>query len=45
MDKQVEAVIGGYVHHTLFTYILPAVVIVLAAYVIWQRRARREVIK
>jgi cytochrome c-type biogenesis protein CcmH/NrfF len=40
----VETVIGGYVHHTLLTYILPAVVVVLGAYVIWQRR-RRAVIE
>ena len=41
----VEAVIGGYVHHTLLTYILPAVVVVLGAYVVWQRRRDREVSK
>jgi uncharacterized Tic20 family protein len=41
----VEAVIAGYVHHTLLTYILPAVVVVLGAYLIWQRRRGREVSK
>jgi membrane protein DedA with SNARE-associated domain len=43
--QQVEAVIGGYVHHTLLTYILPAVVVVLGAYMIGQRRRGREVSK
>jgi len=43
--QQVETVIGGYVHHTLLTYILPAVVVVLGGYVIWQRRRGSEVIK
>jgi membrane protein DedA with SNARE-associated domain len=36
--QQVEAVIGSYVHHTLLTYILPAVMILLAGYVVWRRR-------
>jgi membrane protein DedA with SNARE-associated domain len=36
--QQVEAVIGSYVHHTLLTYILPAVLILLAGYMVWQRR-------
>jgi membrane protein DedA with SNARE-associated domain len=43
--QDVEAVIAGYVHHTLLTYILPAVVVVLGAYLIWQRRRGREVSK
>src|SRR3954467_10151211 len=43
--QQVEAVIGTYVHHTLLTYILPAVIVVLGGYVIWQRRRGSEVIK
>ena len=38
--EQVEAVIGTYVHHTLLTYILPGVVILLAAYVLWRRRGQ-----
>jgi membrane protein DedA with SNARE-associated domain len=36
--QQVEAVIGTYVHHTLLTYILPAVIVLVAAYLVWQRR-------
>ena len=38
--EQVEAVIGTYVHHTLLTYILPGVVILLGAYVLWRRRGQ-----
>jgi membrane protein DedA with SNARE-associated domain len=38
--EEVEAVIGTYVHHTLLTYVLPGVVILLGAYVIWRRRGR-----
>ena len=41
--EQVEAVIGTYVHHTLLTYILPGVVIVLGAYVFWRRRGQSRV--
>jgi membrane protein DedA with SNARE-associated domain len=41
--EEVEAVIGSYVHHTLLTYILPAVVILVGAYVFWQRRRVGEV--
>ena len=41
--EEVEAVIGTYVHHTLLTYILPGVVILLGAYVLWRRRARSRV--
>jgi len=41
--QEVEAVIGTYVHHTLLTYILPGVVILLGAYVLWRRRARSRV--
>jgi membrane protein DedA with SNARE-associated domain len=41
--QQVEAVIGTYVHHTLLTYILPAVIVLVAAYVVWQRRRTGEV--
>lgn len=41
--QQVEAVIGSYVHHTLLSYILPAVVVLLGAYVFWQRsRSQQE---
>jgi membrane protein DedA with SNARE-associated domain len=38
--EEVEAVIGRYVHHTLLAYVLPGVVILLGAYVLWRRRAR-----
>ena len=38
--EEVEAVIGRYVHHTLLVYVLPAVVILLGAYVLWRRRGR-----
>jgi membrane protein DedA with SNARE-associated domain len=41
--QEVEAVIGTYVHHTLLSYILPGVVILLGAYVLWQRRGRSRV--
>jgi membrane protein DedA with SNARE-associated domain len=41
--EDVQAVIGTYVHHTLLTYILPGVVILLGAYVLWRRRRRPEV--
>lgn len=36
--QEVEAVIGGYVHHTLLAYVLPAVVVLVGAYVWWRRR-------
>jgi membrane protein DedA with SNARE-associated domain len=38
--EDVQAVIGTYVHHTLLTYILPSVMILLGAYVLWRRRGR-----
>jgi len=41
--EQVEAVIGTYVHHTLLTYILPGLVILLGAYVLWRRRGQSRV--
>ena len=41
--EEVEAVIGQYVHHTLMTYILPGVLVLLAGYVWWRRRARARV--
>jgi membrane protein DedA with SNARE-associated domain len=41
--EQVEAVIGTYVHRTLLTYILPGVVILLGAYVLWRRRGQSRV--
>jgi membrane protein DedA with SNARE-associated domain len=41
--EQVEAVIGTYVHHTLLVYILPGVVILLGAYVLWRRRGQSRV--
>ena len=43
--EEVEAVIGQYVHHTLFTYILPGVLVLLAGYVWWRRRVRSRVTK
>ena len=41
--EQVEAVIGTYVHHTLLTYILPGIVVLLGAYVFWRRRGQSRV--
>lgn len=41
--QQVEAVIGSYVHHTLLSYILPAVVVLLGAYLFWNRRRTGEI--
>ena len=41
--EQVETVIGPYVHHTFLTYILPGVVLLLAAYVLWRRRGQSRV--
>ena len=41
--EQVEAVIGTYVHHTFLTYILPGVLILLVAYVLWRRRGPSRV--
>ena len=41
--EQVEAVIGTYVHHTLLTYILPGIVILLGAYALWRRRGQSRV--
>lgn len=38
--EEVEAVIGQYVHHTLVTYILPGILVLLGGYVWWRRRAR-----
>jgi membrane protein DedA with SNARE-associated domain len=43
--EQVEAAIGGYVHHTLMTYILPGILVLLAGYVLWRRRARSKVVE
>ena len=42
--QQVEVVIGGYVHHTLLAYVLPAVVVLLGAYVWWRRRRPDETV-
>jgi membrane protein DedA with SNARE-associated domain len=36
--EEVEAAIGPYVHRTLLQYVLPAVVLLLLAYVFWRRR-------
>src|SRR5215210_3435006 len=41
--QQVEAVIGAYVHHTLLTYILPAVIVLVGAYIVGHRRRAGEV--
>jgi membrane protein DedA with SNARE-associated domain len=41
--QQVETVIGTYVHHTLLTYIIPGIVILLGAYVFWRRRGATRV--
>ena len=41
--EQVEAVIAGYVHHTLLVYVLPGVAILVAAYVLWRRNGRAKV--
>jgi membrane protein DedA with SNARE-associated domain len=43
--EEVEAVIGDYVHHTLVAYVLPAIAILLAAYVLWRRRARAKAVE
>jgi len=41
--EQVDAAIGGYVHHTLVSYVVPATAVLIAVYVLWRRRqqARR----
>jgi membrane protein DedA with SNARE-associated domain len=41
--EEVEAVIGTYVHSALMTYVLPGIVILLAAYVVWRRRSSTRV--
>jgi membrane protein DedA with SNARE-associated domain len=41
--EQVEAVIGGYVHHALLAYVLPGVVILVGGYVLWRRQGRTKV--
>ena len=41
--EEVEAVIAGYVHHTLLVYVLPGVAILVAAYVLWRRNGRAKV--
>lgn len=41
--EEVQAVIGEYVHHTLLVYVLPAVAILTAAYVLWRRNGRAKV--
>jgi len=43
--EEVEAVIGRYVHHTLLAYVLPGVVILLGAYVLWRRRGRSRMVE
>jgi membrane protein DedA with SNARE-associated domain len=40
--QRVEAVIGPYVHRTLIQYILPAVALLVLAYVFWRRRRGEE---
>jgi len=39
--EAVEQAIGPYVHHTLVTYVLPAVTVLIVGYVLWRRRERR----
>jgi membrane protein DedA with SNARE-associated domain len=41
--QEVEAVIGTYVHSALLRYVLPGIVILLGAYVLWRRRANGRV--
>jgi membrane protein DedA with SNARE-associated domain len=43
--EEVEAVIGTYVHSALLTYVLPGIVILLAAYVVWRRRGNTRVVE
>lgn len=43
--EEVEAVIGDYVHHALVAYVLPAIAVLLAAYVLWRRRARAKAVE
>jgi membrane protein DedA with SNARE-associated domain len=38
--QDVEAVIGTYVHRTLIMYVLPAVILLVAIYVLWRKQAR-----
>ncbi|HEV7365379.1 MAG TPA: DedA family protein [Gemmatimonadales bacterium] len=40
--EEVEAVIGDYVHHTLLVYVLPGVLILAGAYVLWRRNTRAK---
>jgi membrane protein DedA with SNARE-associated domain len=35
--EEVEAAIGGYVHHTLLVYVLPGVAILTGIYILWRR--------
>jgi membrane protein DedA with SNARE-associated domain len=41
--EQVEAVIGDYVHHTLLVYVLPGVIVLAGAYVLWRRNGPAKV--
>jgi membrane protein DedA with SNARE-associated domain len=41
--ERVEAVIGDYVHHTLLTYVIPAVIILAGGYIVWRRSSRAKV--
>jgi len=41
--EDVHAVIGDYVHHALLSYVFPAVVILVGAYVLWRRSGRTKV--
>ena len=41
--EEVEAVIGDYVHHTLLVYVLPAVAVLVGAYMLWRRNGRAKV--
>jgi membrane protein DedA with SNARE-associated domain len=41
--EEVHTVIGAYVHNALLTYVVPAVLILLAGYVLWRRSGRAKV--
>jgi membrane protein DedA with SNARE-associated domain len=41
--EEVQAVIGAYVHHALLSYVLPAVTILIAGYMLWRRSGRAKV--
>jgi membrane protein DedA with SNARE-associated domain len=41
--EEVQAAIGPYVHQTLVQYVLPAVTLLVIAYVFWRRRKGEQV--